>query len=91
MKKAWLSGLLNFVLMGAGYIYNGKKALLGACLTLVAIGLTYIENVHVFGDGNTLQAHDSTVFLILFGCVFIGNTALAIDGYREAKEINSKS
>ncbi len=87
MKKAWLSAVLNFFFMGAGYLYNGKRILLGAMLTISAIGLTYIENFHTFADGNNLQNHDSTAFTILFVCVFLANTALAIDAYQEAKTI----
>ena len=89
MKKAWLSAILNFLFMGAGYIYNGKRVLLGLMLTLSAFALTYVENFHKFADGNTLQDHDSTAFMILFGCVFLANTGLAIDGFKESREINS--
>ena len=89
MKKAWLSAILNFLFMGAGYIYNGKRVLLGLMLTVAAFALTYVENFHVFPDGNPLQAHDSTAFMVLFACVFLANTALAIDGFKEAKEINA--
>ena len=85
MKRPWLSAVLNFFLMGAGYLYNGKRTLLGALLTIAAIGLTYIENFHIFADGNSLQQHDSTAFGVMFACVFIANTGLAIDAYREAK------
>ena len=91
MKKAWLSGILNFFFMGLGYLYNGKKKLLGALLTIVAIGLTYLENFFVFPDGNSLMAHNSSAFMLLFGCVFIANTGLAIDAFQEAKTINSKT
>lgn len=89
MKKAWLSAILNFMFMGLGYIYNGKRALLGVCLTIAALGLTYIEQIHTFADGNNLQKHDMTAFMIMFACVFIANTGLAIDGYKEAKLINA--
>ena len=91
MKKAWLSAILNFFFMGLGYLYNGKRPLLGLLLTLAAFGLTYIEQFHTFADGNSLQGHDSTAFLVMFVCVFILNTGLAIDGYNEAKQINTSS
>lgn len=89
MKKPWLSALLNFFFMGLGFLYNGKRKLLGMLLTLAAFGLTYIENFHVFPDGNTFQVHDSTGWMILFLCVFIANTGLAIDAFDEAKSLNS--
>jgi len=89
MKKAWLSAILNFFFMGLGYLYNGKRKLLGALLTIAAIGLTYLEQFHVFPDENVLQAHDSQAFIILFVCIFIANTGLAIDAFQEAKMINS--
>lgn len=74
--------------MGLGYIYNGKRILLGILLTVAAVGFTYIENFHTFTGGGNLQNIDSTAFSILFACVLIANTGLAIDGFREAKEIN---
>lgn len=77
--------------MGLGYIYNGKRKLLGILLSLSAIGLTYVENFYAFPDGNTLQLHDSKAFLILFACVFLANIALALDAFEEAKNINSKN
>lgn len=74
--------------MGLGYIYNGKRILLGALLTITAVGLTYLEQIHVYAGDAPLQEHDSTAFMIMFACVFIANTGLAIDGYREAGQIN---
>ena len=91
MKKSWLSAILNFFFMGLGYIYNGKKVLLGVLLTTAAIGLTYVENFHNFSEGKNLQATDSTAFMILFVCVLLANTGLAIDAFKEAKEINGSS
>ena len=89
MKQPWISAILNFFFMGLGYLYNGRRLLLGALLTVAAIGLTYIENFHTFVDGNTLQGHDSKAWGIMFACVFIANTGLAIDAYKEAKAINA--
>jgi len=90
MKKPLISAVLNFFLMGLGYIYNGKRMLLGALLTIAAIGLTYIEQIHSFEGGKNLQETDSTAFMVLFACVFIANTGLALDAMQEAKDINSK-
>lgn len=76
--------------MGLGYVYNGKKVLLGVLLTIAAIGLTYVENFHTFAEGKNLQATDSTAFAVLFVCVLLANTGLAMDAYKEAKAINTK-
>ncbi len=78
-KKSWLAALLNFVFMGAGYIYNQKRIGLGIGFTIGAIVLTYVE----------LQLQDSnpTLHHIMFGAVFLINTCFAIDGYNEAKKI----
>lgn len=88
MKKPWIAALLNFFLMGPGYLYNGKRPVLGILLTITAFGLTYVEQIHTFADGNNLQDHDMTAFGVMFVCVFLANTGLALDAYREAKEIN---
>ena len=81
MKKPWIAAVLNFFFMGAGYLYNGRRAVLGIMLTLAAVGLTYVE----LG----IQEPLPTLYAIMFACVFIANTGLAIDGYREAKAINA--
>jgi hypothetical protein len=89
MKKSSLSAVLNFFFIGGGYLYNGKRMLLGSLLTIAAIGLTYVENFYVFADGNNLQAQEPNAFYIMFASVLIMNTGLAIDAYREANDINS--
>lgn len=86
---SWLSALLNFFFMGLGYIYNGKRRLLGILLTIGALMLTYVEQIYAFSDGNSLQGHDSTAFMIMAAAVFIVNTGLAMDAYREANELNA--
>ncbi|MBK7869502.1 MAG: hypothetical protein IPJ74_01880 [Saprospiraceae bacterium] len=66
--------------MGLGYIYNGKRSLLGVGFTLGSIALAYVEL--------NLQKHDTTLWDIMFSSVFVINTCYAIDGYKEAQEIN---
>ena len=80
MKKPWIAAVLNWFFMGLGYIYNGKRPVLGIMLTLAAIGLTYVE----FG----IQEPLPQLYGIMFACVLLANTGLAIDGFREAKAIN---
>ncbi len=82
MKRPWLSALLNFFFMGVGYIYNGQRVMLGALFTAGAIGLTYVEL--------SIQEIVPTIYWIMFVSVLAVNTAFAIDGYNEAKQINEK-
>ena len=80
---------LYFFFIGGGYLFNGKRMLLGSLLTIAAIGLTYVENFFVFADGNNLQVHSPNAFYSMFACVLIMNTDLSVDAYREANDINS--
>lgn len=82
MKKPWIADILNFFFMGPGYIYNGRRKLLGVIFTIGAFGLTYVE----LG----IQEPMPTLYMIMFGSVLLVNTAFAIDGYREAQDINDK-
>jgi len=83
-KKAWLAALLNFVLMGAGYIYNGRRVYLGVGLTAVAVYATWFENF-------VLKVQAPELFNYMFGMILVLNLFLAIDGYRESNWINSSS
>ena len=83
MKRPWLSAILNFFFMGPGTFYNGRRKVVGALLTVGALGLTFAEL--------QLQTAAPSVFPIVFVSVFVINTALAIDGYNEAKSINQAS
>lgn len=80
-KNPWIAAILNFFFMGPGYVYNGKRVMLGIGFTLAAVVLTYVE----------LQVKhlDSTLYWLMFGSVFLMNTCFAIDGFREAKSIQS--
>jgi hypothetical protein len=90
-KNKWLAAGLNWVLPGAGYMYNGEKPLYVTVPMIAgAVALTYVENFHEFDDGKRLLDHDRTAFGVLFGAVFVLNTALAIDAYREANSINRR-
>lgn len=80
MKIPWLAALLNFIFMGAGTLYNGRRVPLGAALTVGALLLTYVEN-NLTG----------TLWGVMFGAVLLNNTFLAMDGFQEAKSINGKS
>ena len=90
MKKPWLAALLNFFFMGPGYIYNGKRALLGVGWTIAALMLTAVEQAPIYAGGTNLQVASPMAFGLMFVAVLLANTCFAIDGYREAKAINGK-
>ena len=77
MKTPWLAAVLNFFLMGAGTLYNGRRVPLGAALTVGAILLTYVEM--------SLQTAAPNLYWVMFGAVFLMNCFFAYDGYNEAK------
>ena len=78
-KNPWIAGILNFFLLGAGTIYNGRRVLVGILLTIGAILSTYVEL--------QLQAEGSSLYWIMFAGFFLLATACAIDGAKEAKSI----
>lgn len=87
-KRPWLAAGLNWIVPGAGYMYNGDKpAYVTLPMIAGAAGLTYVENFHQF-EGGTLREVDSTAFAVTFGSVLVLNTGLAIDAFRDAKELN---
>ncbi len=82
MKNPWIAAVLNFFLMGAGTLYNGRRPVVGIGLTLGALALTYVEL--------NLQKPVPTLWAIMFAAVFVVNACLAYDGYKEAQAINGK-
>lgn len=79
-KNPWIAAILNFFFMGLGYIYNGKRVLLGIGFTIGAIAYTYVEL--------QIKEVDMTLYGIMFAATMLINTCFAIDGYREAKEMS---
>ncbi|MBL8046159.1 MAG: hypothetical protein JNL09_06445 [Anaerolineales bacterium] len=82
MKNPWIAAVLNFFLMGAGTLYNGRRKAVGLALTLGAAILTYVEL--------NLQTAAPSLFPFMFVAVFIINTLQAYDGYTEAQAINAR-
>ena len=82
MKHPWLAALLNFFFMGPGTLYVGQRKAFGAALTVAAVVLTYVE----------LNVKEVALHLYwpMFGAVFLMNTFFALDGWREAKEVNQR-
>ena len=83
MKNPWIAAVGNFFFAGLGTLYNGRRKAVGLALTIGAIMLTYVEL--------SIQQPLPQLYAIMFAAVFIINTALAFDGYREAKAINEES
>ena len=81
MKNPIIAAVINFFFMGLGTLYNGQRMLTGIGLTVASLLLTYVE----FG----IRPLDSTLYWLMFGAIFLANTVLAIDGYREATQINA--
>ena len=78
-KNPWIAAVLNFLFLGLGTLYVGKRKLTGGGLTLAAIGLTYVEL--------NLQAVAPALYPIFFGSVMVAAVIQAIDGYNEAKSM----
>jgi hypothetical protein len=81
VKRPWLAAGLNFFFMGPGTLYVGQRKALGAVLTIGAIALTYVEL--------TIQTELPRLYPVMFGTVFLMNTFFALDGWREAKALNT--
>ena len=83
MKNPWIAAVGNFFLSGLGTLYNGRRKAVGLALTIGAILLTYVEF--------SIQEPLPQLYNVMFGAVFLINSALAYDGFQEAKAINGKS
>jgi hypothetical protein len=89
-KNPWIAAALNFFFPGSGYIYTGRRRLLGAGFLLGAIGLTVVEqSAAIFPmlgiDAAGLQAAAPEVFGLMFVTVFLMNTVFAADAFIEAR------
>ncbi len=75
-KKPWVAALLNAVLFGSGYLYAGRKRVVGAIvLTADLMAATALASYGSFSFGDW---REDACFLLLA-------VAFAIDGYNEAK------
>ena len=83
MKNPWIAAVGNFFFAGLGTLYNGRRKAVGAALTVGAVLLTYVEF--------SIQKPLPQLWGVMFTAVFIINTALAYDGYQEAKAINQSA
>jgi len=85
MKKPWIAFVLNLLLFGAGYIYNGRRVGLGIALILSWILIRYGE-ITIY-----LTNLVTDKWLVLFVGLVVMMFSLAFDAFREAKRINAGS
>ena len=79
-KNKYIAGVLNFFLLGPGYIYNGNRVITGIFLTLGAILGTFVEL--------QLQTDAPSLFPISFVSFFLLALGTAYDAYKEAEAMN---
>jgi hypothetical protein len=94
-KNPFIAAILNFLLWGLGYVYNGKRMALGIGLILGSL-LWSVFFVYVMSTPlpESSTPASPTPFSIIPFLPFLGNLiitiALAYDAYREAKQINKQ-
>jgi len=98
-KKPWVAGLLNLLIWGLGYIYNGKRTMFGVMLLISALGLSVLtmlpspEISDSISDSYTPTATDYQLEFItnIFSLfLYLLPIAFAYDAYKEAQEINQR-
>ena len=78
--KIWVGTILNFFLLGPGYLLFTPRKVLGAFLTIGALLATWVEQV-------PLKAlPDQTPFNVMFVAFFSLALGCAIDGHQEIKK-----
>ena len=84
MKNPWVAAVLNLFFFGGGYLYNGKRKVLGLALIVAWILIRYGE-ITIFLTNLVFEK-----WLVLFTGLVVIMFSLASDAYREAKEINAQ-
>lgn len=84
-KNPIVAAVLNFILFGGGYLYNGKRTGLGLALTVGLIIIRYGE-ISIY-----LTGQNRTNWYFLMAGLFCLQVGLAADAYREAKEISGQA
>jgi len=82
VKKPWVAAILNLLFFGAGYIYNGKR---------IGFGFGLIAGWLLIRCGEIPIYLTNLVFykwLIMFVGIVCLQLSFAIDGFKEAKQIN---
>ncbi len=83
MKNPWLVAVLNFVTLGVGTMLIGRRVGLGLGLTLGGALLRFEEIRIAPAFSGAFQLH----WLPMIAGLTIAGLALAVDGYREAKQL----
>ncbi|MBI3181023.1 MAG: hypothetical protein HYZ28_02640 [Myxococcales bacterium] len=78
--KIWVGTILNFFLLGPGYLFFTKKKVLGVFLTIGAVLATWVEQVPLS------KMEDKTPFAVMFAAFLCLALGCAIDGYQEIKK-----
>lgn len=73
--RALIGAILNFFLLGPGYLLSKGRTVLGIGLTVGAVMSTYVEL--------NLREQAPDLFPINFAAFFIFGTVCAIDGYKD--------
>ncbi len=98
-KNPWVAAILNLLLLGAGYIYNGKRIFVGILFILFAVTVFFdavlpspefseslLSQYSASLTSNDLYILTIRGFLEFF--YYLIPIALAYDAYKEAQEIN---
>jgi hypothetical protein len=85
MWKVWVGAVLNFFLLGPGYLLFTPRKVLGLFLTIGAVLATYVEQVPL------AAMPDQTPFRIMFAAFFALAIGCAVDGFSEIKKAVAKS
>ena len=81
----WIGTILGYFLLGPGYLLFTPRKVLGAFLTLGAIGATYVEQALLPG-GAIAGGEPDAAFKIMFVSFFLLALGCAIDGHLEIKK-----
>jgi len=83
--KLWIGTILNFFLLGPGYLLFTPRKVLGGFLTLGALGATYVEQFLLPG-GAVAGGEPDTAFKVMFVSFLLLALGCAIDGHQEIKK-----
>ena len=78
--RLWIGTILNFFLLGPGYLLFTPRKVLGGFLTVGAILATWVEQVPLKG------LEDQVPFQVMFVAFLLLALGCAIDGHQEIKK-----
>ena len=83
--KLWIGTILNFFLLGPGYLLFTPRKVLGAFLTMGAILATYVEQALLPG-GAIAGGEPDMAFKVMFAPFLLLAIGCAVDGHQEIKK-----